>query len=138
MSAARLSTSPPGSTPSQRFRPEQRLRRQGDFRRVRAQGRRVDAGAFTLWWQRRDSSAPSPSSPVRVGVVASIAAVGSAVQRNAAKRRLRELFRRHQGLFPAGTDLLLVARSPLNRMEFREAETRFLDACRRLPDVKHE
>jgi ribonuclease P protein component len=36
-----------------RFRPEQHLRRQGDFRAVRELGRRVDCGAFTLWWHYR-------------------------------------------------------------------------------------
>ncbi len=117
------------------LRTEQRLRRQNDFRRVREQGRRVDRGAFTLWSRRREpDEAVAPASLVRVGVVASIAAVGPAVRRNAAKRRLRELFRRHQDLVPAGTDLLLVARPALNRLAFGEAEQRFVDACRHLGD----
>ena len=123
---------------SQRFRAEQRLRRQRDFRQVREQGRRVDGGAFTLWWRPRETAGAAAPEPVRVGVVASKAAIGPAVRRNAAKRRLREIFRRHQTLFPAGTDLLLVARSPLNRMTFREVEARFLDVCGRLPAPAHE
>ena len=53
------------------------------------------------------TAAPLPAGlaaplPVRVGVVASIASVGPAVRRNAAKRRLREIFRRHQTLVPPG------------------------------------
>ena len=117
------------------LRTQQRLRRQDDFRRVREQGRRIDRGAFTLWWRRREADEPvAPASLVRVGVVASIAAVGSAVPRNAAKRRLRELFRSHQDLVPPGSDLLLVARPALNRLAFREAEERFVDACRHLGD----
>ena len=122
---------------SQRFRPEQRLRRQRDFRQVREQGRRVDGGAFTLWWRPREPAGDVAPPLVRVGVVASTAAVGPAVSRNAAKRRLREVFRRHQAIFPPGTDLLLVARSPLNRMTFREVEARFLDVCGRLPAPAH-
>jgi ribonuclease P protein component len=117
------------------FRPEQHLRRQDDFRRVRTQGRRLDRGAFTLLWRFRDDSAAAPV-PVRVGVVASIAAVGPAVRRNAAKRRLREIFRRHQDLVPPGTDLLLVARASLNRLRFAEAEAKFIDACRQLAPAK--
>ncbi len=102
---------------------------------MREEGRRVDRGVFTLWWRRREpDGAVAPAPLVRVGVVASIAAVGSAVRRNAAKRRLRELFRRHQELVPPGTDLLLVARAALNRLDFREAEARFVDACRRIGD----
>ena len=133
MSAASLSPSPPASRPSQHFGRRQRLRRQDDFRRVRQEGRRIDGGAFTLWYQNRATPAV-----VRVGVVASIAAIGPAVSRNAAKRRLREIFRRHQELVPPGTDLLLVARSPLNRLGFREVETRFIDACGRMAGLKHE
>jgi ribonuclease P protein component len=119
------------------LRTEQRLRRQDDFRRIREQGRRIDGGAFTLWWRRRDAAgAVTPQTFARVGVVASIAAVGPAVRRNAAKRRLRELFRRHQTLIPPGTDLLLVARPSLNRLAFREAEAKYLDACRRITGDK--
>jgi ribonuclease P protein component len=121
-----------------RFRAEQHLRRQNDFRSLRALGRRVDRGAFTLWWRRREETDPTPPSTVRVGVVASIAAVGPAVRRNAAKRRLREIFRRHQDLVPQGTDLLLVARASLNRLGFGEAEAKFVDACRQLAARKNE
>jgi ribonuclease P protein component len=101
---------------------------------VREQGRRIDRGAFTLWWRSREPDAIAPAALARVGVVASIAAVGPAVRRNAAKRRLRELFRRHQALIPPGTDLLLVARSSLNRLAFREAEAKFVDACHQIGD----
>ena len=99
------------------------------------QGRRIDGGAFTLWWRSRDAAGQviAPSL-VRVGVVASIAAIGPAVRRNAAKRRLREIFRRHQSLFPPGTDLLLVARSSLNRLAFREVESKFINVCHRLTE----
>jgi ribonuclease P protein component len=121
-----------------RFRAEQHLRRQADFRSLRAQGHRLDRGAFTLWWRKREDAEPAPPSLVRVGVVASIAAVGSAVRRNAAKRRLREVFRRHQDLVPPGNDLLLVARASLNRLEFAEAEARFVDACKQLASRQDE
>lgn len=103
---------------------------------MREQGRRLDGGAFTLWWRPREAA--TAAAPARVGVVASRAAVGPAVCRNAAKRRLRELFRRHQAIFPPGTDLLLVARAALNRMAFHDAEARFLEVCGRLPALKHD
>ena len=113
-----------------RFRPEQHLRRPGDFRTVREQGRRLDCGAFTVWFFRRE--APVPSAPPRLGVVASIAQVGAAVQRNRAKRRLRAVFRSHQALVPAGSDLLLVARAAVNRLAYPTLEQKFTDACRKL------
>jgi ribonuclease P protein component len=128
-----------------RFRREQHLRRQDDFRAVREQGRRIDCGAFTLWHRSRDATSrgevnPAATQPgateIRVGVVASTAAVGPAVQRNRAKRRLRAVFREHQQLVPPGTDLLLVARAAVNRWESRELAEKFIGACRRLQPAK--
>jgi ribonuclease P protein component len=115
------------------FRAGQRLRRNSDFRAVREQGRRLDCGAFLLTWRVRPPG--DAALPARVGVVASRAAVGNAVHRNAAKRRLRELFRRHQQLVPAGLDLILTARAALLRISFAEAASRFTQACAKLPAV---
>jgi ribonuclease P protein component len=112
-----------------RFRPEQHLRRQSDFRAVREQGRRFDAGPFTLWWRRRE---PVDEARSRIGVVASTAAVGPAVQRNRAKRRLREVFRRQQELVPPGYDLMVVARRSLNALPSGEVEQRFAAACQKV------
>ncbi|MSU69751.1 MAG: ribonuclease P protein component [Opitutaceae bacterium] len=126
-----------------RFRPEQHLRLQNDFRAVREHGRRVDCGAFTLWWHRRAPHAgvarslPAPAITVaRVGVVASIAAVGAAVQRNRAKRRLRAVFRHQQKLVPVDCDLLLVARAAVIHLPYTEVERKFIEACRRLTPPK--
>jgi ribonuclease P protein component len=137
-----------------RFRREQHLRRQGDFKAVREQGRRIDCGAYTVWYRvRADRSdvsdpaaapaakpalfAPPPPDLVRIGFVASTAAVGNAVQRNRARRRLRAIVREHQQLVPAGTDLLLVARQAVNRWDCRELTEKFIGACRRLQPAKN-
>lgn len=112
------------------LRAGQRLRRNADFLAVRAQGRRLDCGAFLLTWAARPGA--EPSATPRVGVVASRAAVGNAVHRNRAKRRLRALFRKHQALVPPGLDLVLTARAALLRMEFAEVEQRFTAACHQL------
>jgi ribonuclease P protein component len=110
----------------------QRLRRNADFRAVREQGRRHDGGAFLLTWR------PHPEEPVsRLGVVASRASVGGAVQRNRAKRRLREVFRKHQALVPPGLDLVLTARPATLRLEFAEIEERFVQACRKMSTAKN-
>lgn len=113
-----------------RLRAGQRLRRNADFSSVRERGRRLDCGAFLLTWAPRPGSAPTAAA--RVGVVASRAAVGNAVQRNRAKRRLRALYRKHQSLVPPGLDLILTARAALLRLEFAEVEQRFTAACLKL------
>ena len=117
-----------------RFRPEQHLRRQSDIRVVRELGRRLDCRAFTIWWKRRDAPLPTraPDAP-RVCVIASTAAVGNAVRRNRAKRRLRETFRRHQHLVPAGCDLMLIARAAAQHVPLHELAKKFTEACAQLP-----
>lgn len=138
-----------------RFRPEQHLRRQSDIRAVREQGRRVDCRAFTIWWKRRETpvvsdSANTSTAPVsaqasapaavrapvsvsstepRVCVIASTAAVGHAVRRNRAKRRLREIFRSQQHLVPPGCDLLLIARAAATDRPVPELAQKFSEAC---------
>ena len=105
-----------------RFRPEQHLRRQSDIRVVRERGRRIDCRAFTVWWKHRDAApdlAVAPDLP-RVCVIASTAAVGNAVRRNRAKRRLRETFRQHQHLVPPGCDLMLIARAAAQHLPIPE------------------
>lgn len=115
-----------------RFRPEQHLRRQSDFRAVREQGRRVNCGAFTLWCLQRDPARELSPGLRRVGVVASTASVGHAVRRNRAKRRLRELFRLHQHTVPAGCDILLTARAAMVDAPLPELEKKFVDAMQKI------
>lgn len=121
-----------------RFRPEQHLRRAGDFAHVREVGRRFDAGAFTLFYApRRPPLSPPPEGgwepePARAGFVASRSAVGNAVARARAKRRLREAFRAHQAAFPSGLDFIFVARRSLNGLEHPVLDERFSNLCRKL------
>jgi ribonuclease P protein component len=112
-----------------RFRAEQHLRRQNDIRAVRELGRRVDCRAFTLWWKPRETTATPEKQVPRVCVIASTNAVGAAVQRNRAKRRLREVFRHQQHRVPAGCDLLLIARAAATTWPMPELEQKFADAC---------
>jgi ribonuclease P protein component len=110
-----------------RFRAEQHLRRPAEIRVVREQGRRIDCRAFMLWWRRGASTASG-----RVCVIASRAAVGGAIRRNRAKRRLREVFRHQQSLVPAGCEMLLIARAAAVDWPLPELEKKFADACRQI------
>jgi ribonuclease P protein component len=111
-----------------RLRTGQHLRRQSDIRDVRQNGKRMDCKAFTVWWLAR----PGAAGPPRACFVASTQSVGWATLRNRAKRRMRELFRRHQQILPASCDLLLVARSQVNNWPFAQLDRAFADACGRI------
>jgi ribonuclease P protein component len=117
-----------------RFRSEQHLRRQNDIRAVRETGHRIDCRAFTVWWRKRQPEAAGTLPPVlsRICVIASTKAVGIAVRRNRAKRRLREVFRLQQRQVPPGCDLLLIARETATVWPLPELERRFVDACRQM------
>jgi ribonuclease P protein component len=115
-----------------RLRPGQHLRRQSDIRQVRERGTRLDCKAFTMWWLPRSDAPPVR----RACFVASTQAVGHAVLRNRAKRRLREVFRRLQGQLPASCDLLLVARAQVNHWPFAQLDRCFADACARMASVR--
>jgi len=116
-----------------RFRTEQHVRRQRDFRNLRENGRRFDCGGFVFWHCKRaaEQTDVAPET-TRLAVVASYAAVGNAVNRARAKRRLREVFRCHQQLVPPGHDVMLVAKRSLNAADFSVIEQKFTDACRRI------
>ncbi len=88
----------------------------------------MDCRAFTLWWLPRAGDAPLR----RACFVASTQAVGKAVLRNRAKRRMREIFRRRQDLLPPSCDLLLVARSLVNTWPLPQLDRAFADACGRM------
>ncbi len=95
---------------------QSRLRKPGEFRRVYAEGKRFEGRLMTVF------IVPSKSEFQRLGITASKKAVGNAVQRNRAKRLLREAFR-------------------LSRAELDELETKFdwvLNARRYLLRVKLE
>jgi ribonuclease P protein component len=115
-----------------RFRAVSHLRRPREFTRVRSAGRRYHCGGFVLWAAERAAEDRFGSTCTRAGFVASKAAVGNAVARNRAKRRLREVFRHHQSRIPTDTDLVFVARRSLNGLDYTEIEQRFLKACTHL------
>ena len=88
----------------------------------------MDCRAFTLWTLARTEGTDLP----RACFVASTQSVGGAILRNRAKRRLREIFRRHQDGAPRSHDFLLVARAQVNNWPFVQIEKLFTDACSRL------
>jgi len=91
-----------------RFRPRQRLRTGADFDAVFKKGARLDGPLFLL------VAAPNGRAFDRLGLAVS-RRVGGAVERNRARRLLREGFRRIEPAGSVGFDLVAVARAPLAR-----------------------
>lgn len=111
-----------------RLRPRQRLRRQADFAAVRNEGRRQHGAAFVFAFRRRPPDARLDLP--RFAVVAS-RRVGPAVVRNRLKRRLREIFREHQALFPGDLDILVTLRPAAASATFADLERQFRAAAHR-------
>ena len=112
-----------------RLRSRQHLRRQADFAAVRNEGRRQHGAAFVFAFRRR----PSPGGPMdlpRFAVVAS-RRVGNAVVRNRLKRRMREIFRENQTLFPRDVDIIVTLQSRAVDATFADLERYFRAAAHR-------
>jgi ribonuclease P protein component len=73
----------------QRFTARHRLRRRSEFKRVYDRGAKVHGRFLTLF------ALPNQRDVSRLGIAAT-RKIGGAVQRNLAKRRVREVFRTHR------------------------------------------
>jgi len=104
----------------------ERLKQRADFLAA-AKGARVPAGPFVLQARERgDAAAP------RFGFTVS-KKVGTAVERNRVRRRLREIVRRHAALIPQdGHDYVLIGRRAALTMPFERINAEFLGAMTRL------
>lgn len=87
----------------QRYPKSVRLRRRSEFLRVQQRGRRVHTPHFVVLL------CPRGEGPAHLGVTVS-RKVGGAVLRNRVKRLVREVFRRSRVGFPAGHDVVVVAK----------------------------
>lgn len=111
-----------------RLRSRQRIRRQSDFAAIRQEGRRQFGAAFVFAVRRRP---PDPRLDLpRFAIVAS-RRVGPAVTRNRLKRRMREIFRAHQQIFPGECDVVVTLQARASEATFVELEQQFLKAARR-------
>ena len=108
-----------------------RLAQNRDFARVHQNGQRLVLGCLIANWSRL----PEGAAP-KLGVVTS-KKIGGAVQRNRARRLLRESFRLHQHEFAQPVELVLVARNSIADKDFAGVEKDFLAALRRASLLKN-
>lgn len=132
-----------------RFAPEQRLRRARDFASVRTHGISRECGAFILQIvigplpqaapvDSTDAAGvgfpipqippPVPPAPLRRCGFIATKRLGGAVERNRAKRLLRETFRLSQEILPPDCTLVLLARPPVLRTSLQTLCRRFRGA----------
>lgn len=113
----------PAESPKRlRFSRSSRLAQSRDFARVRRQGERLAQGCLIANWNQLPDGASS-----RLGVVTS-KKIGGAVERNRARRLLRESFRLHQQELLRPVELVLVARNSIAGKALADVEKDFLTA----------
>ena len=100
----------------------ERVRRRPEFERIYKEGARIHGRFMTLFVLPNGGTAP------RFGVAAT-RKLGSAVERNRAKRLAREMFRRHK--VAAGLDIVVVPRREMLDAPFASLEADYLAALRR-------
>jgi ribonuclease P protein component len=103
----------------------ERLRRRADFLKV-ATGSKAPAAPFVLQARERGGDAS-----VRVGFTVS-RKVGTAVERNRVRRRLREIVRRSAALLRPGYDYVVVGRRAALQEPFAKMQAAFDAAVRRV------
>jgi ribonuclease P protein component len=122
--AGRPASNPYGVMPDQRFREHQHIRRRSEYQQVYDRGRKHQGRAMIVFTLPRPDAATT-----RLGIAAT-RKLGGAVERNRAKRLVRELFRRHPA--PAGFDIVVVPRRALFDATFSSLETEYVATLGRL------
>ena len=110
--------------PDQRLGRARRLVRSGAFQEAYSQGRRWIGTRMVLWLRAGDDA------ELRLGVVAS-RKVGGAVERTRARRRLREVFRKHRHHLSGKYDVVLVARHGILKARWDELVEEFMELAGR-------
>ena len=102
-----------------------RIRRRAEFERIYAGGAKVHGRYMTLFVMVNGAATP------RLGVAAT-RKLGSAVDRNRAKRRARELFRRRKDI--GGFDIVIVPRREMLDAPFAALEAEYVALLARRRD----
>lgn len=109
-----------------RFPKSQRLTRDSEFRRVRTEGKTVRGDTLTIGFCEE----AEPNVKAQAGFITP-KRVGNAVVRNRTRRRLREIFRKHQHEIRGGIWIVTVASARAARKTFHALEDEWLRLARR-------
>ena len=108
--------------PEHRFRGHQHIRQRRDFLQIYDRGRKHSGRFMTVFSLRREG-------PSRLGIAAT-RKLGIAVERNRAKRLIRELFRLNPA--PPGFDIVVIPRRALFGASFSTLEAEYVATLGRL------
>ena len=105
-----------------RFRPEQRIRRRAEFQQVYERGAKIGGLYSTIFLLRNELSV------TRLGIAAT-KKLGGSVQRNRAKRLIREVFRRNN--VAEGFDIVVIPKRELLDASLTVLETDYRNTLER-------
>ena len=119
--------SSPQAPKSTRFRRPEHVRKRADFELIYKTGFKRSGRLMTMFTRDRDAATP------RLGIAAT-RKMGPAVQRNRAKRLVRELFRHHKP--PGGVDVVVVPRREILDAPYARLEAEFCALLSRRPSTR--
>jgi ribonuclease P protein component len=104
---------------SEKFRKSDRILKRDVFRRVYEEGRKIQFRYFTAFVLTKQTDGS------RIGITTT-RKMGNSVERNRARRLIREAFRRNKWLVPQGVDIVINAKRSLVEAAYRDFESEFV------------
>jgi ribonuclease P protein component len=104
---------------TRRFLKSNRILKRDAFVRTYEKGRKVHAKHFTAF------VLPNDGGPARIGITTT-RKIGNAVERNRARRLVREVFRRNRWLVPSGVDIVINVKKHLSKCNYQDIENDFI------------
>lgn len=106
-----------------------RLKSPKDFRRTYQKGKFLTNPYLVVYYRK------NRQNTYRIGFSVS-KKIGKAVVRNRVKRRLREICRLNENLFPSGWDFIFVARVKIKDASYQVMEKSLTGLMKRIRDIK--
>jgi ribonuclease P protein component len=109
---------------SEKFPKTDRILKRDVFRRVYEQGRKIQSRYFTAFVLTKQTPRP------RIGITAT-RKMGNSVERNRARRLVREAFRKNKWLVPHGVDIVINVKRALVEAAYHDFEGEFITFLQR-------